>query len=170
MQESSATTVYLVRHGQTAWNLERRFQGHLDVHLNGAGVGQARALASWMGAQPVTFHAIYSSDLTRAADTARAIGRAVGLSPHLVPELREIDCGEWAGLSIWDVEQRYPGQLKAWHCAADSYTVPGGECVADVQRRAVSFCLDRVRCHKAQNIVVVGHGVVLTAILAGMHG
>src|SRR5438874_12863025 len=84
------TIIYLVRHGLTEWNRERRFQGHLDVPLSVEGRAQAHRLAAWLARQPVSFTALYSSDLARAAETATTIGHTLGLHPRLSPALREI--------------------------------------------------------------------------------
>src|SRR5216110_2190911 len=92
------TLVYLVRHGETTWNVERRFQGQLDVELSKTGLRQAEAVARWLAAQPVRFAAIYSSDLQRASRTALSIGAKLGLEPRRDPSLRELNVGEWQGL------------------------------------------------------------------------
>jgi broad specificity phosphatase PhoE len=161
------TAVYLVRHGQTLWNREQRFQGQLDVPLSDVGKRQATALAAWLR-QHAPFGAIYTSDLARAAQTAAAIGRQVGLTPVPVPALREIQCGDWSGLSVADIEQRYPSHLRAWRDAAHRFTLPGGESVRDVQRRVVSFFLEAVRCHRGDSIIIVAHGVALAALLTAL--
>src|SRR3954462_3109379 len=93
--KSDRTIIYLVRHGQTEWNRERRFQGHLDVPLSANGIDQARRVAAWFAGRAARFTAIYSTDPARAAQTAATIGQALGLNPHLSPELREIYCGHW---------------------------------------------------------------------------
>jgi broad specificity phosphatase PhoE len=162
---SSNTTLYLVRHGQTAWNLEQRFQGQLDQPLDDLGERQASAVARWLRDQQVEFSAVYSSDLQRAAYTADTIGREIGFTPMLTPELREIDCGEWAGLTVNEVEARYPGQISNWDEHVDSFTLPGGESIPDVRRRAGAFVKGVAGEHTGKSIVVVGHGMVLAALL-----
>src|SRR5215210_3952847 len=93
-QTEAKTLVYLVRHGLTAWNVEKRFQGHLDVPLSEEGLGQAEAVGRWLAGQSAFFTALYSSDLARASQTAQVIGRHLYLEPRLAPSLREIHCGE----------------------------------------------------------------------------
>src|SRR5438067_685184 len=105
------TLVYLVRHGLTEWNLQKRFQGQLDVPLSREGLEQSRRLGQWLAGQSVRFSAIYSSDLARAMQTAQAVGECLGLVPEPAIGLREIHCGEWQGLTVEDVDARYPGQL-----------------------------------------------------------
>ena len=165
---SSTTTLYLVRHGQTAWNLEQRFQGQLDEPLDDLGEQQASALAHWLHDQPVRFSAVYSSDLRRAAYTADTIGREIGLTPLLTPEMREIDCGEWAGLTVNEVEARYPGQISEWDEHVDRFTLPGGESIPDVRRRAGAFVRGVAGEHSGESIIVVGHGMVLAALLVDL--
>src|SRR4051812_14446297 len=121
------TLVYLVRHGETTWNAERRFQGQLDVELSSTGVEQAEAVALWLASQPVHFTAIFSSDLKRAVQTAQTIGRRLGLVPELHRDLREMHAGEWQGLLTSEIEARFPGKLAEWAARVDSFTTPGGE-------------------------------------------
>jgi broad specificity phosphatase PhoE len=167
---TSTTTIYLIRHAHTAWNTQRRFQGHFDVPLSDVGARQADAVAAWLRRQPLPFRALYTSDLTRAAHTAAAIGRQLALTPQLTPDLREIQCGQWAGLAMTEIEERYPGQLQTWRDTAHRFTLPGGESVGDVQRRVVAFHEGVVQRHCGEAIILVAHGVVLTALLAAVHG
>ena len=100
------TEFLLVRHGETNWNRDRRFQGHADPGLNRTGREQARALADELAGEPIV--AIYASDLARARETAEIIGERVAAPVVLDRELREIDVGEWQGLTWPEVEERYP--------------------------------------------------------------
>jgi broad specificity phosphatase PhoE len=173
IQDTPAPTlVYLVRHGLTDWNRERRFQGHLDVYLSPEGLAQAQALADWLTPPPHRFSAIYTSDLARARQTAQIIGHALGLQPVLAPPLREIHCGDWQGLSVAEIEERYPGKLKEWHDSIQSFTLPGagGESIPQVQARIYSFYKDVVRRHSGQAIILASHGVALSALQAAIFG
>jgi broad specificity phosphatase PhoE len=91
------TTLLLVRHGETDWNAERRWQGHADVPLNERGREQARALAEELAGEEID--AIYASDLSRARDTAEAVGARIGVPVITDPDLREIDVGPIEGLT-----------------------------------------------------------------------
>lgn len=102
-----ATTIVLVRHGETDWNLERRWQGHSDRPLNETGRAQARELAEALADEP--FDAVYSSDLMRAHETARIVAERMGLDVTAVPDLRETRFGSWEGLSDEEVAHRFPG-------------------------------------------------------------
>jgi broad specificity phosphatase PhoE len=163
------TLVYLVRHGETSWNAEQRFQGHLDVELSRKGISQAEALATWIADQPVHFAALFSSDLKRAVQTAQIIGRRVGLVPQLYRGLREVHGGEWQGLVRAEIEARFPGKLHLWDAQLDSFTVPGGESLPDVQERIYTTYERIVAAHPGEAIIIVSHGAALTALLAALH-
>src|SRR5438034_699077 len=115
--------------------------------------------ADWLPLQPVRFTALYSSDLSRAAQTTTTIGDRLGLHPEFSSELREIFCGRWQGLSVQDVESRYPGQLAEWRDKVDRFTLPGGECVLDVQKRTFAFYHRILERHRGEAIIIVSHGV-----------
>jgi broad specificity phosphatase PhoE len=118
----------------------------------------------------VCFTALYSSDLSRAARTATTIGDRLALQPQLSPELREIFCGRWQGLSVEDVESQYPGQLAEWSDKVDRFTLPGGECVLDVQKRTYAFYHRILERHRGEAVIIVSHGVALAALQAAIHG
>lgn len=141
------TTLLLVRHGETDWNAERRWQGHTDVPLNERGRKQARALAEQIAAEPVD--AVYSSDLRRARDTAAAVADRLGLPVTVDPDLREIDVGSREGLTgdevgdrAWDGEPhaahgervlRAIGRIAAAHPTGRVLVVAHGGCLRRVQ-------------------------------------
>ncbi len=164
------TLVYLVRHGQTEWNLERRFQGQHDVPLSAEGISQAWLLADWLYAQQVKFGAVYTSDLQRASQTARVIGERLGLETRPVPALREIHAGEWQGLLSEEIEERYPGQLARWYLEANDFRLPGGETIPEVQARVLAWYREAVLAHRGQAIVVVSHGMAIRSLLAALEG
>jgi broad specificity phosphatase PhoE len=161
--------VYLVRHGETTWNAEHRFQGHLDVELSRKGLAQAEAVANWLATQPVHFAALFSSDLKRAVQTAQIIGKRVGLIPQLYRGLRELHGGEWQGLLRAEIEARFPGKLDLWDEQLDSFTVPGGESLPAVQRRIYATYEKIVADHTGEAIIIVSHGAALTTLLAALH-
>jgi broad specificity phosphatase PhoE len=163
------TLVYLVRHGETAWNAERRFQGQLDVELSAKGIEQAQAVAEWLASQDVNFSALYTSDLQRAAQTAEIIGNRLALEPQWEVALREINAGEWQGMLATEVEQRYPGQLAQWDREVDNFTVPGGESIPLVQKRVFARYNEIVASHPGQAIILISHGAALSALLAALH-
>lgn len=128
----------LVRHGQTTWNAEGRYQGHTDTALAAAGIAEARSLASRLRGAGVSV--VLSSPLQRARATAGVIARLVGPVPCRVDErLLEIGFGEWEGLTQAEVKSRWPSLLRDWKRAPESVRFPGGECLLDVWRRLRDF-------------------------------
>lgn len=164
------TLLILVRHGVTAWNIERRFQGQLDVPLSEEGLSQARSVAIGLASLSIPVTAIYSSDLRRAAATAAEIGRQLGVTPLMVAELRELHAGAWSGLTVGQVEEQYPGELKRWRENIKSYTLPEGESIPDVQRRIFGYLSGVLRNHKGESVIAVSHGAALSAYLAALYG
>jgi alpha-ribazole phosphatase len=156
-----ATTIYLVRHGQTAWNTEQRFQGQVDVPLDELGLRQAAAVADWLHESKVPFAAVFSSNLSRAAVTAGTIADRLGLAAVSSAALQEINCGDWAGMTVSEVERCYPGQIAEWHAHVDRFTLPGGENIPLVLERAGAYLKTVLAAHRGDSIVVVGHGMVL---------
>jgi probable phosphoglycerate mutase len=105
-----STRMLLVRHGQSAWNAQGRWQGQADPVLSELGRRQARAAAASL--MPRSLQAIWASDLRRAAETAAIIADELGVGPAVLdPDLRERDAGEWSGLTRAEIEERYPGYL-----------------------------------------------------------
>jgi len=150
----------LVRHGETAWNAERRLQGHLDVPLNDAGRLQAEAAARTLAAQ--TFAAAYSSDLYRARETATAAARSLGLELTIEPELRERHYGDFQGLTYDEARERFPVDYGRFHARdADFAFTGGGESLTAFAAR-IRRVLSRIAsAHPGQQALVVTHGGVL---------
>ncbi len=104
------TRILLVRHGQSEWNAEGRWQGQADIALSDLGRAQARAAASSLG----TFDLIAASTLSRAAETAHIISTTLGIGPVVpIPALIERSAGEWSGLNRQEIDEHYPGYLEA---------------------------------------------------------
>ncbi len=164
------TLVYLVRHGQTEWNLERRFQGQFDVPLSAEGHAQAAMVANWLDSQLWNFTALYTSDLMRAYQTAVPIGGRLKLVPQRVEVLREINAGNWQGLLTTEIEDRYPGQLARWHREANEFRLPGGETIPEVRARVHGWYVQAVQAHKGEAIIVVSHGMAIRALLSALNG
>ncbi len=128
------TKVILVRHGQTLWNHEMKYQGHTDVALTEEGIRQAELVAVRLANEPVT--AVYASDLSRAFVTAEHIAAKHGLTVASVPALREICFGDWEGLTYDGIDERWPGLLEKLYSFADEVEIPGGESFPIVKERA----------------------------------
>lgn len=147
------TVVYLVRHGATEWNHTKRAQGMADIALNDAGREQGEQAAKRFLEVPLD--AVYSSDLVRAAETARPIAEAQGLTLQTDPRFREIDQGEWEGLEVSEIALRWPD---LWGPARHYSKRPGGESPQEVRARALDGLRDVVRTHPDGNVVIVSHG------------
>ena len=156
------TTVLIARHGETDWNRSRRFQGHADPELNDVGREQARRLADRLADVPLA--AVYSSDLRRAADTARIVAVAKGLESRERPELREIDVGEWSGLTFEEIEQRYPEAVRRHREGGDGWE--RGEPHAEMQERVVGAVRQIAAEHPDELVLLVIHGGTMRALLA----
>ncbi|MCY3732694.1 MAG: histidine phosphatase family protein [Chloroflexi bacterium] len=161
---------YLARHGETDWNRERRIQGQSDTSLNQRGRSQASLLGTRLA--ETSFSAIYASDLSRTMETARLV--AAQGSPAIIPvrELREIDYGQWEGLTFAEVEARDPeGFADRMMRQSVDFAPPGGEDPRQCTARVRPFH-DRVRAHHAsgENVLVIGHGGSLLALLTCLLG
>ena len=123
----------MLRHGQTEYNASGRMQGQMDTKLSDVGIRQAEAVARYM--KGVNIGYVVSSDLSRAAETARIVASSRGLPVHLDPRLRETNLGDWQGQSREDVDRDYPGARAQWRHNA-LWAPPGGESRIEVARRA----------------------------------
>lgn len=162
-------TLVVLRHGRTAWNDAGRAQGHADIELDELGRAQAEAAAVELaGLAPVR---IWSSDLSRARQTAALLADATGLTPEVLPALREYDVGKRTGLTFDEFEAAFPDEYAAWLAGDESLTVPGAETTSDVRARivpAMRACLDTLG--PGQTGVVVTHGAALRVGVAGLLG
>jgi len=154
--------VYLARHGQTAYNLEGRFQGQQEVPLDDTGRAQAAELAD--RAAGYGFVALWSSPLLRARETAGAIAGRIGLEPVLDGRFMETDSGDWTDLSFAEVRAREPERFDAFAAADPDFAFPGGESFAEQELRVGAALLD-VEAGQLPALVVC-HGMVIRAALA----
>ncbi len=162
------TRLCLVRHGQTNWNLEGRYQGQSDIPLNENGRAQARALAGQL--QAYSFTAIYTSDLQRARETADILAASFYLPVTSDPRLREINQGEWEGQLIDAIKSRYFELWQQRKLDPASVRPPGGETVGDVAWR-VYAALDEIAArHATGPVVVVSHGLALATAVCKVQG
>jgi broad specificity phosphatase PhoE len=159
------TTVYLIRHGETDWNLAGRWQGHADVPLNELGHRQARLVAQRLAAEGPRFDAIYSSDLARAYQTAWEIGAAVKVAVQLLPNLREIDLGTWSGLTYDEIKATHPTEIALLERGQD---IPrgGGESLSALRKRVVEAVDAIAKLHGGNTLALVTHGGCIRMLLA----
>ncbi|MGQ9466423.1 MAG: histidine phosphatase family protein [Anaerolineae bacterium] len=163
------TTILLVRHGQTAWNKDERIRGRSDIPLDEVGLEQARMTARYIAARwPLT--AVYASPLRRALDTARAIAAAQSLEARPMDGLLDLHFGQWEGLSIPEVQARYPDLWRAWLEAPHTVRFPDGEGLDDVRERGMATLQDVIRRHPGETVALVAHRVVNQVLLCAVLG
>jgi broad specificity phosphatase PhoE len=156
------TKILFVRHGQTDWNVERKWQGHADIPLNETGKAQAAALANRLAEWPIT--AVVTSDLQRCTQTAQAIGEAIGLQPIPDPLWRERDVGLFSGMTGEEAKAAYP---EIWAAAKRGMVdPPQGEAHVDVRQRGIAAYEKVVAEYPGEMIVVVSHGGLLHTLIA----
>jgi broad specificity phosphatase PhoE len=160
------TRLCLVRHGQTDWNLEGRYQGQSDVPLNENGRLQARSLALQL--QNQIFAAIYTSDLERAKETAKIIADALHLPVINEARLREINQGEWEGQLIDIIKARYADLWQERTLDPASVRPPGGETVGELANRLQAALNDIARLHPGRSVLVVSHGLAIATVICKM--
>jgi probable phosphoglycerate mutase len=156
---SEATRILAIRHGQTAWNADGRIQGHTDIGLDHIGEWQAERLAQALGDEDVDV--LYSSDLSRARQTAAPLAARKGLELRIDSGLRERGFGEFEGLSFAQIEQRWPEQAAAWRQRDPDFGARGGEVLRDFRDRVVATVGRLAMAHRGRSIALVTHGGVL---------
>jgi probable phosphoglycerate mutase len=158
-----ATRIIAIRHGETAWNVDSRIQGQLDVGLNDKGRQQARRVGEALASEPIT--AVYSSDLGRAHETAQSIAEAAGIP--VVPEegLRERGFGMFEGKTFDEIHQTWPEHAQNWRRRIPEWKPPeGGESLLELRERVTRTMTELAARHPGEQIVVVAHGGVLDAL------
>jgi broad specificity phosphatase PhoE len=160
------TTILLARHGESDWNRDGRWQGHADRPLTDLGRQQARALADRLAATDL--HAVYSSDLERARETA-----AIVAEPHQLPvkelsDLREVDVGSWSGLTRAEAEKRFPIAFRRWTEGQEGWD--DGETYEHLSERALGAVLEIAARHPDDRILLVAHGGSIRAVHAAALG
>lgn len=153
----------LIRHGQTLWNAELRYQGQADVPLNELGRRQAEALARRLAGE--TIHAVYASDLQRAVDTATPLAASHRLEIITDARLRELNFGEWEGHTFEEIRRREPERYQAWLRNPEQFSAPGGETGAQLRERVQAWLEDARAQHDEQTVAVVAHGGSLMTLL-----
>jgi broad specificity phosphatase PhoE len=154
---SAVDRILMIRHGESTWNLEDRWQGWADSPLSSAGEVQAAEAAGRLCDAGVT--GVVSSDLRRARDTAGIISEALGLGPVATePRLREYDVGDWEGLTRGEIDAEWPGVRAAWR-RGELAALPGGEPRAEFVRRVIEgVAAVAARDDLGPTVLVVGHG------------
>ena len=162
MQDQQATRILAIRHGETAWNVDARIQGQLDVALNQTGRWQAHRLALALADEGID--AVYASDLRRALETAQAVAAGCGCGIVTDTGLRERGFGEFEGLTFKEVEQRWPQQSERWRKRDPHFGPGGGEALLAFYTRCVDSVARLASAHPGQAIAVVAHGGVMDCL------
>lgn len=156
------TRLILIRHGETDWNVEKRYQGQEDPPLNRRGREQAKLLAEALSGVPV--NVLYSSPLARARETAETLKERFGVPLHFEARLKEIHLGEWGGKLSVEVAEQDPDRHLRWEADAWSVTPPGGESLFQVRERVHAAADDIVLKHEGKTIGMVAHRIPLALL------
>ncbi len=164
----SITKLVFLRHGRTEWNDTRRLQGQADVELDRVGLKQAQLAAHALSNRE--FAAVYSSDLQRAAVTARGVADVLGLEVQLDKRLQEINVGSWSGKTRTEVESEFP-QYATWYTEGrDFRRSEDGETEGEMLQRAMPAIERILRRHKGKEALIVGHGFLFSKMLQHILG
>jgi 2,3-bisphosphoglycerate-dependent phosphoglycerate mutase len=156
------TRVLAIRHGETAWNVDTRIQGQLDIPLNETGRWQAHRLALAVAEEGIG--AVYSSDLLRAFETAQSVARGCGRLISTDTGLRERGFGVFEGLTFREVEQRWPEQSERWRRRDPEFGPEGGEVLREFHARCVATATRLAAAHPGETIALVAHGGVMDSL------
>ncbi len=157
-----ATRIVAVRHGETDWNVEGRVQGHIDIPLNATGRWQVARLAAALVDEGIA--AIYTSDLSRALQTAQAVGEALSLPVVTDTRLRERAFGVFQALTLAEVQARWPADSRRWRQRDPDFAPEGGESLTAVSARCIGAVTALARAHAGQAIAVIAHGGVMDCL------
>jgi 2,3-bisphosphoglycerate-dependent phosphoglycerate mutase len=156
------TTILLARHGETSWNRDGRFQGHADPGLSEEGRRQASALADELAG--IRLDAVYSSDLRRAVETATIVAGRLGLTVETDRDLREVDVGEWSGLTWVEIEERFPDGVRRHHEYGHGWE--HGESYEQMAERVLAALHRIADRHDGGRVLVITHGGGMRAVAA----
>ena len=179
-----ATTIYLIRHGETVDADSRRYKGHIDVPLSENGIKQLERLAEYLSQNINTtppippldkggqggVSAVYCSGLSRALKSAEIIAKPFGLKPNIVDDLKERSFGVWEGMTFDEIKEKWPDAFKAWAENPLKFSPIEGENTLEVKERAMKAFNELMNNHKDEEIAIVSHGGITRIILCEMLG
>lgn len=158
--------IYLVRHGESQWNILKRMQGQNDIPLTQNGIIQANLIGNRLINEKID--KIYSSDLSRALNTAKIIGEKLNISVTPMKEFREIKFGPWEGINNEKILEDYYDEFIIWQTEPEKLKLKGAESIKEVQLRAMKGINKIINDEKYENILIVSHGVTLKTIILGL--
>jgi alpha-ribazole phosphatase len=163
-----STRLLIVRHGQTDWNIDGRFQGQTDIPLNQTGVEQAQSISRRLASESPD--AIYASDLQRAWETAKIIHKSLlpeRACPLIAePRLREMCFGEWEGLTYAEIKMRQPRLLQRWESDLEHNSPPNGETLLELVKRVQEAHESILTAHPNASVMLVAHGGPLQMLIS----
>jgi len=162
--------LYFVRHGETDWNAEKRFQSITDVPLNARGLAQAQCCAEELQRRGVHITELRCSPLSRAHVTAQIIGSALSLEPVVDTRLMEMNFGEWEGWLEPELSRQFGGDFDVWRQSHYTQRPPGGEALIDVAERLSSLRDELLHAAIAADVMVVAHQAIMMALKALLTG
>lgn len=163
------TKLIIVRHGESLYNLTRQYTGQTDVALTDKGIAQAEITAEYI-LKNYKIDAVYSSDLSRAIDTAKPIAAPLGLTIKTDARLREINAGIWQGMYFSDVREKYKEEYATYQSDRTTQRTPGGEGLFDVQKRALEALNDIAIANDGKTVMIATHNGPLMALYAAFSG
>ena len=158
-----ANTFYIVRHGQTNWNILGKTQGHGNSDLTKKGEEQAFELAKAIKEYPIDY--IYSSDLGRAVQTAEIIGSQIGIDTYKTKSLREMGFGDWEGLLIDEIKKHHEKTYETWRNTPHLVNIPNGETLDIIKDRVDKFINELNEKYDNKHILLVSHSVTVRVML-----
>ena len=158
-----ANTFYIVRHGQTNWNILGKTQGHGNSDLTPKGENQALELSKAIKEYPIDY--IYSSDLGRAVQTAEIIGSTIGVDVIQTPSLREMGFGDWEGLLIEEIKKDHAKTYETWRNQPHLVNIPNGETLHIIKDRVDAFIKELNEKYDNKHILLVSHSVTVRVML-----
>jgi broad specificity phosphatase PhoE len=162
------TSIYLVRHGQTAWNKEEIFRGRTDVPLDETGLKQAELAGEYF--KGIEIHAIYSSPLSRAWETAQKIAQFHHVKVQPLQGIVDMSFGRWEGQSHLDIQKNDKETYRQWREEPQLLRLPSGESLDDVRVRAMAALEEGIQNHPGKSLILVSHRVVNKVLICGILG
>ncbi|CUU48989.1 histidine phosphatase family protein [Clostridium beijerinckii] len=155
--------LFLIRHGQTDWNLKGKIQGSCDIELNDIGIKQAEELSNKILEEGYKFSKIYSSLQRRAAKTAEILSHATNIDYILIKGLEEMNLGKWEGLSWTEVKEKYPIEYGKWYINRKYTKTPMGESYQDLLERVLPV-MHKIINENSEDVLIVTHSAVIMSI------
>jgi broad specificity phosphatase PhoE len=162
------TSIYLIRHGQTAWNKEEIFRGRTDVPLNEIGLREAELAGGYLKDKEI--HVIYSSPLSRAWQTAQKIAQFHNLEVQPLNGIIDMSFGRWEGHSLQEIQKNDGELYRQWREEPHRVRIPDGESLDEVRIRTMAALEEMIRYHPGKTLVLVSHRVITKVLICGILG